>query len=467
MFSFATEFPVIQTHSSTIFFQVIRQWILGSPHTRFVANDLKQIEAQEEWSASKSNERIESLKIADANEEAVAVRYTKSDLELEWVTTIVFSRQRGDSWVGIRVSCESQHPAAHLPVAKKTILVRLLLDQLGGAFDGLLQVQAAPVRLDNIDIDIASQCISDRAGCRLPVVYVSSEFRGGHLVNVDSLAKTLAGMAHVLVEPNRPFSLRLMTEVDSQNVYGGTIGIYWPDGGGRRSFFIGPEFDHPDEIEQAIVHEVQTALANRRPQERCTWASVQEAISHRVFNSLKEQGSTEVSRYIEEFDKELKAKDERLIDAEKEISRLMAEVRRYEAKNPIRSGVTLRTGQEQDFYSNELVGIVLDALETSILQVPKDSRRQHILSAIIEANAFTSEAKSKREALKTLLRDFRGMDVRIKKGLGDLGFEVESDGKHHKLIFQGDDRYTFTLPKSGSDHRGGLNAANDISRLFF
>ena len=37
----------------------------------------------------------------------------------------------------------------------------------------------------------------------------------------------------------------------------------------------------------------------------------------------------------------------------------------------------------------------------------------------------------------------------------------------YKLVYQEDDRYTYTLPKSGSDHRGSLNAANDIGRLMF
>jgi hypothetical protein len=198
-----------------------------------------------------------------------------------------------------------------------------------------------------------------------------------------------------------------------------------------------------------------------------SWAAVQEAVSRRAYNVLKEAGSTEVDRYIEEFDKELKAKDERLVDAEKEISRLKAEVRKYESRNPMGSGFVLRSGREQDLYDGELAEIVRDALEDGVQRVPNDSRRKHILSAIVDANALTSEARSRREQLKALLRDYRNMDAKTKKGLIEMGFEVTEEGKHYKLTFQGDDRYTFTLPKSGSDYRGGLNAATDISRLLF
>lgn len=143
-------------------------------------------------------------------------------------------------------------------------------------------------------------------------------------MNVDSLAEALAGMAHAVVEPNRPFSVRLMSEVNSQNVYGGAIGVYWPDGGGRRSFFLQHESESPSEMERAVVEEVRSALVNRRPLAKVTWSAVQELISRRTFAALRDQGSTEVQRYVDEFDKELKSKQEELEDAEREIARLEA-----------------------------------------------------------------------------------------------------------------------------------------------
>lgn len=131
------------------------------------------------------------------------------------------------------------------------------------------------------------------------------------------------------------------------------------------------------------------------------------------------------------------------------------------------TGISLSQGTEQDLYDGELREVVRDAIVEAISRVPTDSRRNHILTAIVDANSAVGGAKSKREALKALLRGFREMDARTRRGLADMGFEIEEAGKHYKLTFQGDDRYTFSLPKSGSDNRGGLNAANDISRLLF
>lgn len=468
MLSFATEFPIEHAHASGEFLRAIQTWILGSPHTQLGQDDLADLSSLSESRIHKGKESIDALRVSATDEESAGIRYTRRDDGLEWVTTAVFSRTASDSWVGIRVSCESSHPAVRLPPAKKPILVRTLLNDLGGASDGALPVGTSPLRLEDADIDLAARLIAGRSGSRLPIVYVSAGFQGSHILDGDRLANELAGMAHVVVEPNRPFSLRLKFEVGSENVYGGTVGVYWPDGGGRRSFFIGREFESPDQVARAVFDEIQAALTNRRPFDRCTWASVQEFASRQALQALRASGSQEVSKYIETFDRELAARTERLDDADKEIARLRTELRIYEARLASGTGSLLQTGNEQDLYPNEVFGIVRDAVAEAVTRVPADSRRQHVLAAVVEANPANEDiGAAMREQLKQLLRGSKGMDAKMKRGLEEMGFSFTEEGKHYKLVFQDDDRYTFTLPKSGSDHRGGLNAAGDIGRLLF
>lgn len=469
MLSFATEFPIEHARESADFLRAIQAWVIGSPHTRLTQEDFAEFHVSNETRVQKGTESLETLRVSAADEDAAGIRYTRRhDDGLEWVTTIVFSRTGTGSWVGIRVSCESSHPAVRLPPAKKPVVVRTLLQNLGGAADCTLRVGDSPFRLDNTDIDLAARLIRGTSGCRLPVVYVSAGFQGNYIVDSDRLASDLAGMAHVVVEPNRPFSVRLKIEVDSENVYGGTVGVYWPDGAGRRSFFIGREFESNEQLARAIIEEVRTALTNRRPLERCTWAFVQAAASRQAIQALRATGSQEVEKYIETFDKEIASKSNQLEDAEREILRLQAELRIYEARLPARTASLLRAGSEQDLYANEVFSIVRDALHDASTRVPVGSRRDHVLGAILTANPEREEvAASMREKLKELLRGSRGVDAKIRRGLEEMGFSITEEGKHYKLVFQGDDRYTFTLPKSGSDHRGGLNAASDIGRLLF
>ncbi len=239
-------------------------------------------------------------------------------------------------------------PAARLPVAKKPVVVRTLLHALGGGRDGELDVGENAYYLGNTEIEKAAKLIVGDSECRLPIVYVSANFYGGYALDVDRLANDLSGMAHVVVEPNRPFSLRLKLDANSENVYGGSVGIYWPDGGGRRSFFLGRTHETPSELAKAIFNEVRLALTNRRPLERCTWASVQEMVSRQTFEQLKESGSDKVEEYIGAFDKEIAAKNAQLEDAENEIGRLSPSCH-VSIAHPFIVVRSSQKGVEQDF----------------------------------------------------------------------------------------------------------------------
>jgi hypothetical protein len=468
MLSFMTEIPLEHGHDADEFLRTIQRWILGSPHTCLSTIDFSAHEGPDFPRIQRANEALDISKAIADKDQIAGIRYQRRDDGLDWTTTAVFSRSSQDSWVGIRISCESAHPAVRLPPAKKPVLIRTLLKDLGGGLDGPLRVDGKPKYLYETDIDLAARLILGKAGCRLPVVYVSSGFHGDHVLDVVRLAADLGGMAHVVVEPNRPFSLRLRFEVDSENVYGGTIGVYWPDGGGRRSFFLGREFESPADLAHAVFDEVRTALTNRRGLNRCTWASLQETISRQTIQGLKAEGSQEVEKYIANFDNELAAKDEKLDEAELEIKRLRSELRIYEARVSSQTGGFLKSGNEQDLYPNEALGILRRALEDAATRVPADSRRLHVIGSILEANPLGEDlSDTMRDQLKDLLKGARGLNAKIRRGLQEMGFSITEEGKHHKLVFQGDDRYTFTFAKSASDHRGGMNSASDIGRLLF
>jgi len=467
MLSFAAEFPVRNDRRAADFIDAIRSWVLDSPHTTFSSSDLAALPTSGEWSTEKENQRIELLSISSGEEESVAIRHTIVEGELEWVTVAVFSRKAIDTWVGIRTSRESHYPIAQLPSAKKPVIIRVLLEKLGGSDDGQLPVSQHPRILTNNEIDVAARLMSGQANCHLPVVYVSCNFAGTYTVNVHALAHELAGMAHVVIEPNRPFSRRLQIEVASENVYGGTVGIYWPDGAGQKSFFFGRDLTNRNALKHAIEAEVRTALLHRRPLFRCTWPAVQEAFSKQIYEGLKASGSLEVEKYVEAFDAESKAKEEKLAGAEREIERLRHEIRRYETKSSSGTGLNLRIGAEQDLYDEETYQIVLDSIAEAAERSQIDGRRQHVLKSILNANNLTDRPRGYREKLKEILRSYRTMDSGTRRSLETMGFSICDDGKHYKLVFRGDERYTFILAKSGSDYRGGLNAASDIAKRLF
>jgi hypothetical protein len=466
MISFATEFPVDGSHQASTFLDAVKEWLGGSPHTKFTRAELDKIGGEPEVIAQNDFEKFRTLNIQmDSYNEAVAVEYTRNENDLEWITTITFSRQPNDTWIGVRVSCESLRPTIDLPRAKKPIIVQKLMEKLGGGFDGPFAVTRAPILLKNDNIGLATRAIWGELQCHLPIVYVSAAFNGGHTVNVNSLALRLSGMAHILVEPNRAFSRRLKIETRSENAYGGAIGIYWPDGGGSRWLSFGRDLRSSEALQRAIFDEVVISLANRRALARCTLAVIQQAGSRKALDLLKASGSQEIQKYVDAFDGELEAKDIQLQESDREVHRLKSIIRKYESQPQMSSELNLATGKEQDFHPGEIREIILEALSTS--NVIEGSRRDHVISEILSSNVRTTELTERREKLKKLLRDYRSMDGRTRRDLEEFGFSILEDGKHFKLTYLGDARYTFSLSKSGGDNRGGLNLVSDISKQLF
>ncbi len=312
---------------------------------------------------------------------------------------------------------------------------------------------------------MVSRLLNADADNYLPIVYVSCCFDGKLAIEPAPLARALGGMAHVLVEPNRPFSRRLQFEVASRNVYGGRVAVYWPNGE-RYAYFLNENTPTEFDVRRLLVSRIQTALLNRRPLSRCTWERAEAEVARTVFEKLRDSGSKDVEEYVAAFDAEMRARDKQLEEAEKEINRLKTQFRALEISDNNNS-YDRRFSAEQEFFDGEVGEIIKDALDESSSRVVENSRRQHVISSV--ANSITSMKilTEKRDKLKKTLRKYTSMTKNVRADLEKLGFSITEEGKHYKLIYMEDERYTFPLPKSGSDHRGGLNAASDISKRIY
>ena len=151
-----------------------------------------------------------------------------------------------------------------------------------------------------------------------------------------------------------------------RNVYGGSLGLYWPDGQNRRAFFLGPLFPQPDDLASALVHAIQGTLLNRRPSPRCSWTALRDAHTRNALQSLRDSGSTDLDEYIRTFDAEIAERDRQLHEAETEILRQRLALAAQAAQLGSVGGSLLNPGTEQGLYPNELQAILLDAVQDAV-----------------------------------------------------------------------------------------------------
>jgi hypothetical protein len=124
--------------------------------------------------------------------------------------------------------------------------------------------------------------------------------------------------------------------------------------------------------------------------------------------------------------------------------------------------------QEPDLYGQEKLGIILEILHKSLLSTQDYTRRQTVITDLLDCNDNPSERADLEAKIRQLFTGYRRMNDSLRSELRRLGFELISENNHYKFYFRGDSRYPIILPKTSSDERrGGANIASQICNQLF
>jgi hypothetical protein len=250
------------------------------------------------------------------------------------------------------------------------------------------------------------------------------------------------------------------------NAYGGAVSIYWPSGVAAQDRFLPSASTSAESMQRAVAERIRSALTHIRPGSDCTFAFLEELVSRRRVEHLRTVGSTAVEDYVTAFDAEIKSKDERLASLEREVARLKAELRRYDESDKPDGGIVL-AGTEREFYPGEARDAVIQTLGHGRNNLFQDGRRAHLIDDILNVNEPTGTDQEVESEVKDTFAHSGDLGTEQRRVMEDLGFTIEDAGKHIKAVYQGDDRYTFTISKTSSDHRAGKNLASTIVKKLF
>lgn len=464
MLTFKTQFPIAASTDMSEFMDCCRTWIVKSPHTK-LANEIPDGTRD-----GKYGDEHESASFGFFESETTSsggVRYEKTDNdEVRWVTDVIGYRSENNFWASVQLNVDSELPVERLEQGKRPYIVKLLMEKFSGGYDGSLPVTDHPIFLSSTDTDLAEKIICADTGSVMPVVYVSRNYTEALTLEPNLLSKWLSGMAHVIVEPTRKFSSKIMRQVYGENVYGGAVAIYWPDGIGKWTY-LPSKWNSPNALQIAIAKKIRLSLLYQRLRRECTWSYLQEIMSRQMLESLRASGSDNIDEYIKHFDKEISAKDEEIQRLESELVRARYSKREMRASGSDgENSINLETS-ETDLYQGEQIGLIVEALKAATSSTEPHSRRRSILEALVESNENPGDRDEILDRLKEVLRQYTSMTASVRTELESIGFVIYEDGKHYKLLFQDDTRYPFVLPKTGSDWRGGLNAFSDLKKKLF
>ncbi len=467
MLVWSTQIPIIPSRTTNEFLAVARKWLAGSPHSSWQETDFDELPTQDLNTVRLHGQSVSIAKFENTQGEFCGFRHEWQDTaRRNWATDICGWRTDQRFLASVQLFCEASEIGAAMPQPKKPYIVRQLIDKLGGDLDGSFAVTDTPIILSETDIDLAARLLRGETSNLLPVIYASSTWQNEPAFDSSELAKWASGMAHVVVEPSRRFSFVLANHVGRTNPYEGAVAICWPSS--KRQVRLFPyHFESPREYATEITEVVRLALAGSRPDHRCTWAFVRELVFGHRIEMLRREGKTSIEEYVSAFDAELGATRKQLESAEQEIGRLKGELARNQQTFRNQGEGPIQLGSEQDLYSGEHHDTLVFALGLARDHVFADGRVRHILDSLLRVNKPTGERDRLQKAMKDAVDGCTNISNKERRALEELGFSFSEDGKHHKLVFRGDDRYTFAMSKSGSDWRGMKNWISDTLKNLF
>ena len=473
MLIFSTRLPVKDTLTKEKFFELVVCWNQDSPHHR-----IDGIEwdggYRHRWGDMKN-----MLEITEYNDVAAA-HFVQSEHGVHWTTEFILHTERRE--IGIYLSREATENTVYFHKEfKPPYFLKLLMRENVLGSDGGLTISEYPhsfgATADEQQV-LTQLCLEDAGAFRLPVVYLTRDWFTEHcVVDEGELARRLCGVAHVLVESDKDVSRTLKDLCHGKNVYNGGMAVYFPSVSAAAKRFIPYDGMDVEKVMTQIVRMIFRYMNQQKRERLDTWDGIQMMQMRRQTKQLlaekrrieenRKQTSKEKEQYWDEYVKaqtQVEALTEQNARLQSELAVLRARVDSM-GENPL-----LYYGDEKEFYQGEMLEFVRTALSEKLDRLPKEKDRHlrcaDVLQDLLNANECEEIQAQRQTELKRVLKGYRTLTPEIQSTLIDVGFRI-TDGKHYKLTYYDDERYTVTMAKSGSDWRGGENLISEIRKRIY
>ena len=349
----------------------------------------------------------------------------------------------------------------------------------------------------------------------MPLVYVSYP---NQKIDTDELAEKLFCMADVYVESDKSFSFELKEKTGGANAYNGAVGIYW---GNRKAFYL---LNDEDITIERIYTRIADITAVKPFSAGASWFDIVqeehvlkqkmlEAENEKILKEKEAQSNDfnakikNLEALAENFKEQINVKESEIRSLKKELKNKENELQKYidgfdEEKQELKTendklknrlevykiktekqyedspGIDIHIPcTESELFPNEIGDFIKGLIFTAIHKesVHENARRKKdVLDCIkkgIEnwkfekSSAGTFYRHCEEHWAAALKNNQSGHE--IVKRLTDFGFSGLVDGKHYKMTYFGDKRYTTTVPKTPGDRRSGKNTLSDTKRNCF
>ncbi len=476
MLVFSTKIPLREEATRPQCIRLFIDWVVYSDRYPFEAKDFEgyDVNGYENLDISKGGYTFSITFFKDDNLTLAACKLVTAKESEVWTTLNVAVCEKGAKFLSVQTHCSKRIFSAFLPKAKPPFTVKLFLRNNMYALDGGLPVIDKPIFMMPELIPVCGQIMQGKGKITMPVVYISHDYWP---LDIDTagLAKELQGLAHVLVEQDISTSMALKDASNGRNVFRGYIGLYFPGSSYFRRFNMA-EISGEQACNE-IIKIVKATLLNKADAARYTWEEIRAMQARQKVGKLQiDKGKLgELREWYETFMDENERLERELASEKESKAKLFFENQRihgildgYKKTDPKDQPAIIKAGNEKDLYPGEQADLIIEILRQRLKTLDNSSRPYQIIEAILLANKENGNGDKIQETIKRVFSD--GGDINsgaAQRELQTIGFSISKDGKHYKLVFADNPRYTFSVSATPSDYRTGDNEISKIFRTLF
>ncbi len=468
---FATEFPVKTSVDRATFVAQSIAWVRGMEQTTLFGSntDLTTL-SDEAMISSPSGEKLVLKECRAGDVYMCGVRHEINDGEgRTWRSEVTLRNDATAAAVRSKTQCIIASETGKLQLPRKPYFITMAIEDGWTAPDGPFEVSRDPIHLHNHDISLATAVVTGASSNTLPAVYISR--LDDHSLplsegQISALSNRLAGVAHIVVEPSRRFSLQLMGRSLAKNPYLGAIGVCVSGFGVVNKYFVGHVHRTADDLFHAVYNTVARYVSNRLPKLGVDWVDIVDE-SARQFRAAAESNQFDADAWFALRDEENAEKDAEIANLRMELERIQSEsmVSASAEVGFVSRGLLESFGPE--LYPGELADrirkIIVSAAEGQLAQL--DTRSLLVARHVAKLTRWSGGASQLEARIKSAGKDSDKADARLGEILRDIGFVSRKNGGHPIYIadsLQGVPQQT--LSSSSSDYRAGRNAASQMIR---
>lgn len=467
MLVFSTRLPLRDEIEYSDCARLFIEWVIQSPNYSFDAIEY-DVQSKNDFDCTRDNVTF-SIRYYESDQvQIVACRLINRETIYNWISDCIFSCENGVKTLLIQLNCSRTDYNTELPQINKPYIVRMFVERGFCKDDAGIPVIDKPINSDGEFYQLCAGVISGTLSYSMPVVYISCDKSGKTVINPSYLAHQLSGIAHVFVENNYQTALNLRQDTNGNNAYGGYIGIYFPGATICRRYGIEFYSDYK-ELTKEIKDSVWKALINCLDSATYNWNQIialQARQKMEEWQDISIKDKQNLKQYVDTFDQENKELREQVDSLNQQVYSLNVQLDGLRAalSSVSEDNCFYKIGKEPDIFRGERNDLLFSILTQVLDKYSPDSRAYVLIKTLIDANPKVGENERVMTDVHNVFNDGERLTAAKKAQLKALGFTIEEDGAHYKLIFH-DQRYMFTVSKTPSDYRGGANLSSKICSM--